>query len=91
MTVLEGLQYNNGSKCVKIPFIGVKVSADVIDTAARVKLIQCYRNDNNFTVDAIYKFPLPPSAAVNDFQVLWDDGTKIVAKVEKKKIASIRV
>ncbi|RUO95700.1 hypothetical protein BC936DRAFT_143417, partial [Jimgerdemannia flammicorona] len=88
MTVLEGLQYDNGSKCVKIPFIGVEVSAEVIDTVARVNLIQCYRNDNNFTVNAIYKFPLPPSAAVNDFQILWDDGTKIVAKVEKKKIAS---
>src|SRR5688572_15902982 len=52
-----------------------------------VTLSQTYVNDARSNIEAIYKFPLPESAAVNAFHVEFLDGRKVVGKVEEKKKA----
>ena len=41
---------------------------------------QLFRNDNNYTVEGTYIFPIPAEAAVNDF-AMWIDGERVAGKV----------
>ncbi len=41
-----------------VPLLGVRVEAEVKDYAARVVLVQRYRNDETQPIEAVYKFPL---------------------------------
>ncbi|RUO95669.1 vault protein inter-alpha-trypsin domain-containing protein [Jimgerdemannia flammicorona] len=70
-----------------LPLQNVHVKVEIIDMVAQVKLSQTYSNASTSTIEAIYKFPLPESAAVNAFEVEFSDGRKVLGKVEEKQKA----
>ncbi len=57
-----------------------RVSVTIQDQVATTHVDQVFRNDNDFTVEGTYVFPLPPGAAVSQF-TLWIDGEPVEGKV----------
>jgi Ca-activated chloride channel family protein len=57
-----------------------RVTVNIEDQIATTRVDQLFRNDNNFTVEGTYIFPLPTDAAVSEF-AMWVDGQKIEGKV----------
>src|SRR3989304_6299950 len=62
------------------PFRSPRVSVTIQDQVATTHVDQVFRNDNDFTVEGTYVFPLPPGAAVSQF-TLWIDGEAVEGKV----------
>jgi Ca-activated chloride channel family protein len=57
-----------------------RVRVTIEDQVATTHVVQVFRNDNDFTVEGTYVFPLPPGAAVSNF-TLWIDGEPVEGKV----------
>ncbi len=57
-----------------------RVSVTIQDQVATTHVDQVFRNDNDFTVEGTYVFPLPPGAAVTQF-TLWIDGEPVEGQV----------
>jgi Ca-activated chloride channel family protein len=57
-----------------------RVEVTIQDQVATTRVDQVFRNDNNFTVEGTYMFPLPPGATVTQF-TLWVDGKPVEGKV----------
>jgi Ca-activated chloride channel family protein len=57
-----------------------RVSVTIEDQVAVTRVDQVFRNDNDWTVEGTYIFPLPPEAAVTNF-TLWMDGEPIEGRV----------
>ena len=57
-----------------------RVSVSIQDQVAVTHVDQVFRNDNDYTVEGTYLFPLPPGAVVTDF-TLWIDGQPVEGKV----------
>ncbi|RUS20106.1 hypothetical protein BC937DRAFT_86338 [Endogone sp. FLAS-F59071] len=53
----------------------------------QINISQTFTNETNSVLEAVYKFPLPESAAVKVFEVELADGRKVLGKVEAKKKA----
>lgn len=53
---------------VAVPLTGVRVQADLTGAGARVEVTQVYENRETNAVEAVYRFPLPESAAVTGFR-----------------------
>jgi Ca-activated chloride channel family protein len=58
----------------------ITVRVTIEDQVATTHVDQVFRNDNGFTVEGTYVFPLPPGAAVSNF-TLWIDGEPVEGKV----------
>ncbi|RUP42745.1 von Willebrand factor type A domain-containing protein [Jimgerdemannia flammicorona] len=86
---LHGLLYfvGNVPQPQALPLQNVHAKVKIIDMIAQVKLSQTYSNTSTSTIEAIYKFPLPESAAVNAFEVEFSGGRKVLGKVEEKQKA----
>jgi Ca-activated chloride channel homolog len=56
------------------------VNVTVENQVATTHIEQIFRNDNDFTVEGTYLFPLPMDAAVSRFD-MWVDGQKIEGKI----------
>jgi Ca-activated chloride channel family protein len=69
-----------------VPLTGVKVEADILGRGARVRLSQMFRNTEKQPVEAVYKFPLPETAAICGFRARVD-GRVIRGKVEEREKA----
>lgn len=79
-----------------IPLQSITAKIDIVDVLARVRLSQIFVNDQVLPwsvrhagiegpdLEAIYKFPVPPGAAVCEFDAVLDDGTTIVGIVKEK-------
>lgn len=52
-----------------------------------VTLSQTYSNPTNSVLEAVYRFPIPESAAVNAFHVEFSDGRMVIGRVEEKQKA----
>ncbi len=61
------VQDHNGQKNVPVPLDHTDVSAQIQGYIASVHVSQRYRNPFNEKIEAVYVFPLPQDAAVNEF------------------------
>ncbi len=62
------------------------VSVQIKDQVAVTHVDQVFRNDNPWTVEGTYVFPIPVDAAVDDF-TLWIDGEPVEGEVLSKQEA----
>ncbi len=69
-----------------IPLTGVKVSGDILGRSARIKVAQTFKNVEDKPIEAVYRFPLPESAAVSKFTARIGDRT-ITGQIEDKERA----
>jgi len=58
----------------------LRVIVTVENQVATTHIEQVFRNDNDFTVEGNYIFPLPADAAVSQF-AMWVDGQKVEGKI----------
>lgn len=66
-----------------VPLKGARVEATIRDYAARVVLLQRYRNDEALPIEAVYRFPLEEGVAVCGFEALID-GRRVVGEVDER-------
>lgn len=72
-----------------VPLEGVEVFSDIVGRSARVKIVQKFTNKENKPVEAVYKFPLPESAAICGFKAKVGD--KIIkGEIEEREQAFTR-
>ena len=71
---------------VHIPLQSVHVRAQLLDLAARVVVMQAYKNNSNKPIEAKYVFPLDDMAAVCGFEA-FINGKHIVGQVKEKEQA----
>ena len=88
--VTEGaLQYiDSDGKPAECPLKHTEVKAEVSGFLSRVTVTQDFENTIENKIEAIYKFPLPQAAAVDDLTMLIGDRTvtgKIMRREEAKK------
>ncbi len=67
---ISGLFQENGEA---IPLEGVDVRGDIAGRGARIHMRQRFRNMEEKPIEAVYKFPLPESAAICGFRAIVDD------------------
>jgi Ca-activated chloride channel family protein len=63
-----------------------RVTVRIEDQVAITHVDQVFRNDNDWTVEGTYIFPIPEGAAVTDF-TLWIDGEPVEGEVLTKEQA----
>lgn len=63
-----------------------RVQVTVEDQVAVTHVDQVFRNDNDWTVEGTYVFPLPPEAAVTEF-TLWIDDEPVEGEILTKEEA----
>ncbi|XP_064404134.1 protein mono-ADP-ribosyltransferase PARP4-like isoform X3 [Halichondria panicea] len=80
--VKAGLQ----AEGVDVPLESVAVRAQLIDLAARVVVLQGYKNKSQVPIEAKYVFPLDDMAAVCGFEA-FINGKHIVGEVKEKEQA----
>ena len=84
MDDLFGLLTKTGSD--PVPLTGVRVTGDILGRGARVKVAQRFRNDEAQAIEAVYRFPLPETAAVCGFSATAG-GRRITGSVEEREKA----
>ncbi len=57
-----------------------RVTVTIDQQVATTHVDQLFRNDNSFTVEGTYLFPIPAEAAVNNF-AMWVDGQRVEGKL----------
>jgi Ca-activated chloride channel homolog len=62
-----------GEKPADLPLRHTEVLAEISGFVTRVKVIQTFANPYNDPMEAVYVFPLPQNAAVNDMQIRIGD------------------
>ena len=67
-----------------VPLRGVSISAEVIDVASKVTVVQRYKNDEKKPIEATYCFPLEEGSAVCGFEVRIGDRL-IQGEVEERE------
>jgi Ca-activated chloride channel family protein len=80
---VSGLLDGNGDV---IPLEGVEVAGDIVGRGAKVRICQRFRNAGEEPIEAVYKFPLPESAALCGFRAIVD-GRVIEAVIEEREKA----
>ena len=66
-----------------VPLLGVEVKGTLVGRGARMTIRQRFQNIEKKTIEAIYKFPLPESAAIAGFKV-WAGDRLIQGTVEER-------
>ena len=80
------LQASVGAQVFELPLLHTDVDAEISGMVADVQLTQTFGNPFDEPIEALYLFPLPEDAAVDD---MWmqADGRLIVAEIHPKKEA----
>ena len=77
------LSANRGEKKATLPLAGVKITAQVADRVATVIMTETFHNPYPEHLEAVYIFPLPGGADVNDFEMRV--GNRVIrGKVEER-------
>ncbi|OHD67153.1 MAG: hypothetical protein A2177_11080, partial [Spirochaetes bacterium RBG_13_68_11] len=84
MDELFGLLTTSGSN--PVPLMGVRVTGDILGRGARVKVAQRFLNNETQAIEAVYRFPLPETAAVCGFSAIAG-GRRIAGSVEEREKA----
>ena len=72
-----------------LPYLPVKyhrVTVEIEDQVAQVKVDQAFVNDSEMALEATYVFPLPEDAAISDFS-LYVDGERLEGRILDKEEA----
>jgi len=80
---ITGLFQKNGGY---IPLEGVEVQGDIVGRGAKVQMRQRFRNMEDNSIEVVYKFPLPESAAICGFKAIVDDRI-IEGQIEEREKA----
>ncbi|MEL6928399.1 MAG: VIT domain-containing protein [Cyanobacteria bacterium J06600_6] len=84
---LGGLySYNRQGKVQTLPLTNTLVDAKVAGNIARVEVTQTFSNPSNKPLEAVYKFPLPDDAAVDDMEIRIGDRL-ITGNIKRKEEA----
>ncbi len=75
LLVIDPLHPTSVEKMVAMPLKKTSVRAAVLDIYASVKVSQSYQNPYDTKIEAIYVFPLPSNAAINEFLMVVEDRT----------------
>ena len=67
----EGILFQQNGEAV--PLEGVEVHGDIVGRGAKVKICQQFRNKEQKSIEAVYKFPLPENAAICGFRAFIGD------------------
>ncbi|MDH7578959.1 MAG: VIT and VWA domain-containing protein [Bacillota bacterium] len=81
-----GLAVRGGGE---IPLKSVTITGELQLSFARIILVQCYENNGSESIEAIYTFPIPDTAAVLGFKARTGDRTiegKIIEREEALKV-----
>jgi len=78
--------YNKEGNIQTLPLANTSVDARIAGNIARVEVTQTFTNPNNKPLEAIYKFPLPDDAAVDDMEIRIGDRI-IQGNIKKKEEA----
>jgi Ca-activated chloride channel family protein len=84
MSDLFGMLTRSGTN--PVPLTGVRVTGDILGRGARVKVAQRFHNRETQAIEAVYRFPLPETAAVCGFSALVG-GRRIVGSIEEREKA----
>ncbi|KAJ7778519.1 von Willebrand factor type A domain-containing protein [Mycena metata] len=84
--LLWGLYYypSDSNAFVSLPLLNVRVAASIKELAAEVKLTQTYGNDGSVPIEAVYAFPVPARASVYSFEMIKQDGSRVVGRIQEK-------
>lgn len=83
-----GLIYlDSSSNREALPLLSITAKASIKDVTASVSLAQEYLNDTQETLDAVYVFPVPVRAAVCRFEMVRENGKRIVGIVQETEEA----
>ena len=80
---LGGLYGYSGGQVQTFPLENTSVKAKIAGNLSRVEVKQTFTNPNHKPLEAIYQFPLPDDAAVDDMEIRIGD--RIIRGVIKKK------
>ena len=81
---LSGLYgYSDGKQIQAFPLENTSVNAKIAGNLSRVEVTQTFSNPSNKPLEAIYQFPLPDDAAVDDMEIRLGD--RIIRGNIKKK------
>ncbi len=69
-----------------IPLLGVRVDGDILGRGARVRVLHKFKNTETKPIEAVYRFPLPATAAICGFRAHIGDRT-IDGSVEEREEA----
>ena len=75
--------YSPEGQVQTFPLKHTSVDAKIAGNLSRVEVRQTFTNPNNKSLEAIYKFPLPDDAAVDDMEIRIGD--RIIRGIIKKK------
>jgi Ca-activated chloride channel family protein len=65
-----GLRSSGGAP---VPLLGVRVDGDIAGRGARVRILHRFKNMEKKAIEAVYRFPVPETAAVCGFRVRTGD------------------
>ncbi|KAF0469433.1 von willebrand domain-containing protein [Gigaspora margarita] len=85
---LYGLIFVIEDSSCPVPLQNVSVEANIVDMIAETTVCQTYKNVEQNTIEAIYKFPLHEAAAVCGFEAEIDGKRKVKGVVKEAKQAA---
>ncbi|MBN2584820.1 MAG: hypothetical protein JXL80_17280, partial [Planctomycetes bacterium] len=77
----------DGGEVVECPLKHTDVKAEVSGFIARVKVTQTFFNPLDEKIEAVYVFPLPHQAAVDDMTMVYSSGRRIVGVIRRREEA----
>ncbi len=75
--------YSEGKQVQTFPLEHTTVTAKIAGNLSRVEVKQTFTNPNDTPLEAIYKFPLPEDAAVDDMEIRI--GERVIRGIIKKR------
>ncbi|KAF0496472.1 von willebrand domain-containing protein [Gigaspora margarita] len=82
-----GLLYD-ANNSFPIPLQKVSAEVNIVDMIAQATISQTYKNIENETIEAIYKFPLHEAAAIHEFEAEIDGNRKVKGIVKEAEQAA---
>ena len=79
----------DGSRYKLIPTINTAIDIDIQGMIASATVDQMFTNDSNNPIEAVYVFPLPPNAAVNNMTMIIGD--RVIQGIMKEKSEAKKV
>lgn len=83
---IGGLYVENGEEKLPFPLKHTEVGAKIAGNLSRVEVTQRYENPFTVALEAVYVFPLPEEAAVDDMEIKIGDRT-IKGNIKKREEA----
>ncbi|HBE16439.1 MAG TPA: trypsin [Cyanobacteria bacterium UBA11149] len=83
---IGGLYVQNGEEKLPFPLKHTEVEAKIAGNLSRVEVTQRYENPFTVALEAVYVFPLPYEAAVDDMEITIGD-RKIKGNIKKREEA----